>query len=83
MTASSIINAVILYVAECTVQEPSKIQNKESMKMVQIMIEKLPTPARDCLLNSIFNEIRYPNSHTYFFLCIILCTFVEARKEII
>lgn len=79
----SIINAIVLYIAECTVQEQSKIQSNEAMKMIQTLIERLNTETRDVLLNSIFNEIRYPNSHTYFFLCIILCSFVEAKQEII
>jgi len=47
------------------------------------MVHKLNNETRWCFLNSIVNELRYPNNHTYYFACIILYLFVESNKEII
>jgi len=37
---------------------------------------------RYLFLNSIANQLRYPNSHTHYFSCILLFLFSEADKEL-
>ena len=37
---------------------------------------------RLCFLNSIVNELRYPNSHTFFFCIILLRLFDESKPNI-
>jgi len=53
------------------------------MELFKQMVHKLNNETRWCFLNSIVNELRYPNNHTYYFACIILYLFVESNKEII
>jgi CCR4-NOT transcription complex subunit 1 len=33
-------------------------------------------------LSAIANQLRYPNSHTHYFSCVLLYLFVEGKKEI-
>lgn len=37
---------------------------------------------RLCFINSIVNELRYPNSHTFFFCIILLRLFQESKSNI-
>mmetsp|Transcript_9015 Transcript_9015/g.8420 ORF Transcript_9015/g.8420 Transcript_9015/m.8420 type:complete len:127 (+) Transcript_9015:3583-3963(+) len=53
------------------------------MELFTEITVKLNNETRFCLLNSIVNELRYPNSHTYFFSCIILYLFHESNSEVI
>lgn len=75
------INAVILYIAnQCcnkSIMEPSQ---KESMELFKHIVQKLNDETRWVFLNSIVNELRYPNGHTYFFSCIFLFLFVESQN---
>ena len=33
------------------------------------------------MLNAIGNQLRFPNSHTHFFSCVLLALFVESKSE--
>jgi len=35
------------------------------------------------LLNAIVNQLRYPNTHTHYFSCVLLHLFLESKSEII
>ena len=53
------------------------------MEIFRQIALKLNNETRQCLLNSIINELRYPNNHTYYFSCIVLHLFVESGSEMI
>ena len=36
---------------------------------------------RYLVLNAIANQLRYPNSHTHFFSCVLLALFVDSKNE--
>lgn len=78
---ANVINAVILYIANqsCnkSIMEPNQ---KESMELFKQIVQKLNDETRWVFLNSIVNELRYPNGHTYFFSCIFLFLFVESQN---
>ena len=38
---------------------------------------------RYLFLNAIANQLRYPNSHTHYFSCVLLYLFAEANTEAI
>jgi len=38
---------------------------------------------RYLFLNALANQLRYPNSHTHYFSCVLLFLFAEAQQEII
>lgn len=40
-------------------------------------------PGRYLFLNAIANQLRYPNSHTHYFSCVLLYLFAEANTEAI
>jgi CCR4-NOT transcription complex subunit 1 len=81
---SNVINAVVLFIAnQAFTKQNFEITHKESMELFKQMALKLNNETRWCLLNSIVNELRYPNNHTYYFSCIILYLFVESNKEVI
>lgn len=41
------------------------------------------TKGRFLFLNAIANQLRYPNTHTHYFSCVLLYLFAEAPQEII
>lgn len=51
------------------------------------IVQRLNDDTRMCFLNSIVNELRFPNNHTFYFSCIILFIYAEAstgsNREII
>ena len=78
---SSLINAVALFIANQSCSNSKDKANKEYMDMICLLALKLNNETRWVLLNSIANELRYPNSHSYFFSCVILYLFVESNSE--
>ena len=81
---SNVINAVVLFIANQAFSKQSfEVTHKESMELFKQMVQKLNNETRWVFLNSIVNELRYPNNHTYYFSCIILYLFVESNKEVI
>ena len=81
---ANVINAVVLFIAnQAFGKQAYELTNKESMEFFKLMALKLNNETRLCLLNSIVNELRYPNKHTYFFSCIVLYIFSESNKEVI
>ena len=47
------------------------------------IVHTLNDSTRLVFLNSIVNELRFPNNHTFYFSCIILFIYAEAGREII
>ncbi|XP_065578848.1 CCR4-NOT transcription complex subunit 1-like isoform X2 [Artemia franciscana] len=86
----SMINALVLYVGT---QAISAIQSKSMtpamstighsahMDIFQSLAVNLDTEGRYLFLNAIANQLRFPNSHTYYFSCALLCLFSEANSE--
>lgn len=80
---SSVINAVVLSVVtqvcyektQGTSESSTKDSNKELLKQ---MAAGLNDETRLCFLNSIVNELRYPNSHTFYLCMILIILFFES-----
>ena len=60
------------------------------MRYVEFMLEKgywvvcvnvHLIAGRYLFLNAIANQLRYPNSHTHYFSCVLLYLFAEANTE--
>ena len=85
---SSVINAVVLYIATQVCEEknhnPDNAQaiERESIELFKQITVMLNDETRLCFLNSIVNELRYPNSHTFFFCIILLRLFDESKPNI-
>lgn len=62
----SVINAVVLYITQQYLKDRrAKDESYNYNELFQQILEKLTKETRVKLLNSIVNELRYPNSHTY------------------
>ena len=48
-----------------------------------MIMNKLNDETRLCFLNSIVNELRYPNSHTFFFCLILITLFMDSKQPVI
>jgi len=80
---SSIFNAVALYIQNCAHQTNSKQKSlqKECYEILKQIIQQLTPETRMCLLNSIVNELRYINSHTYFYSWMVLYLYNDIAEE--
>lgn len=87
-----LMNALVLYVGSLAItyirgknQAPnmSTIAHSAHMDIFQNLAVDLDTEGRYLFLNSIANQLRYPNSHTHYFSCTLLYLFAEANTEAI
>ncbi|KAI8922013.1 CCR4-Not complex component, Not1-domain-containing protein [Powellomyces hirtus] len=87
------VNALVLYVG---VQAITQTQSKASlgvaaspvthsapMDIFQQLALDLDIEGRYLLFSAIANQLRYPNSHTHYFSCVLLYLFAEANQEVI
>jgi len=85
--ATSVINAIVLYIAQkvhSKSQAATDVQQreKESIELFKAIVARLQDSTRNCFLNCIVNELRYPNSHTYFFCLILLRLFADSEPKV-
>lgn len=83
---SSVINAVILSIVTQVCNEKKRgapeSATKDNVELLKQMAVCLNDQTRLCFLNSIVNELRYPNSHTFYFCMILLILFYESNGTI-
>jgi CCR4-NOT transcription complex subunit 1 len=80
------INSLVVYVG---VQAIARLQNGHQQVQLtrtaemDVLIELMNFDdyGRYVCLNAIANQLRYPNSHTHYFSCVILFMFSEAKSE--
>lgn len=81
---SSIFNAVALFIQNYAQSNRSRLQQaqKECYEMLKQIILILSSETRLCLLNSIVNELRYINSHTYFYSWMVIYMFNDVDDSV-
>lgn len=81
---SSIFNAVTLFIQSYAQNNRNRQQQaqKECYEMLKQIIVLLNPEARACLLNSIVNELRYINAHTYFYSWMVIYMFSDVDESI-
>lgn len=67
-----IFHAFILYMAELYIANEPVKKEPGITAIFTNMLSKLDPIAREQLINVMFNEIRYPNSYTHYFICFLL-----------
>ena len=85
------INSLVMYVGvqaiaqsqQKQLQGVSTITQSAPMDIFQQLVVDLDTEGRYLFLTAIANQLRYPNSHTHYFSCVLLYLFAEASQEII
>ncbi|XP_031558067.1 CCR4-NOT transcription complex subunit 1-like isoform X2 [Actinia tenebrosa] len=87
-----LMNALVLYVGTQAIAyihsksgtpSMSTITHSSHMDIFQNLAVDLDTEGRYLFLNAIANQLRYPNSHTHYFSCVLLYLFAEANTEAI
>jgi CCR4-NOT transcription complex subunit 1 len=74
-----LINALVLYIGMNAIHKGQAIP----MEMFRELVMDLDAEGRYLLLNAIANQLRYPNSHTHYFSCVLLFLFAESSVEIV
>jgi CCR4-NOT transcription complex subunit 1 len=76
--ASSLIHALVLYVGGCHAPGSGVERDDPGLSLLAGLAGELDAEGRYLLLNAIANQLRYPNSHTYYFSCVLLTLFADA-----
>ena len=50
------------------------------MDIFQRLAAELDTEGRYLFLNALANQLRFPNSHTHYYSCVLLYIFAEAQQ---
>ena len=61
----------------------AKPSQTNGMELLQALAIELDGEGRYHFFNSIANQLRYPNSHTHYFSCVLLYLFAEVGDEVI
>lgn len=79
-----LLTSVIVYVgSQAILQLQTKVplQNSPSMEIFRFLINSFDAEGRYYLFNVMANQLRYPNSHTHYFSCVLLWLFSESDSE--
>ncbi|KAG1050197.1 hypothetical protein G6F43_007509 [Rhizopus delemar] len=79
----SVMNALVFYVGVTGITEGIPVNQGSPIKIFQYLLNELDSEGRYLFLSAIANQLRYPNSHTHYFSCVILYLFAESTKEIV
>uniref|UniRef100_A0A1I7SU78 Ubiquitinyl hydrolase 1 n=2 Tax=Bursaphelenchus xylophilus TaxID=6326 RepID=A0A1I7SU78_BURXY len=86
----STVNAVVVHVGTRAIDQlhekslsinMTNVMNTAFMDIFQSLAASLCTQGRYLLFNAIANQLRYPNSHTNYFSCVILVLFLHAHNS--
>ena len=86
--AVRVINALVFYLGQQAIAQlqdssssTTSVVHSAPMDIFQHLTRELAPEGRYLLLNAITNQLRYPNSHTHYFSCVLLYLFAEAPSE--
>jgi len=85
------VNALVIYVGMQAITQfqskqhagASAIAHSAPMEVFKSLVNTLDAEGRYLFLNSIANQLRYPNNQTHYFSCVLLSLFAEATNEVI
>ncbi|KAI7893233.1 CCR4-Not complex component, Not1-domain-containing protein [Mucor mucedo] len=78
-----LLNAVIFYTGTTAISKAIPVQQGPTMTIYQYLLSECDSEGRYLFLSAIANQLRYPNSHTHYFSCVLLYLFGEIQKEIV
>jgi len=78
------INSLVVYVGSqgILLLQSKNLTHSPVMEIFQSLMTKFDAEGRYHLLNAIANQLRYPNSHTHYFSCVLLFLFAETKNEV-
>jgi CCR4-NOT transcription complex subunit 1 len=74
------INALVLYIGS-TAKPGGNPVGTPAMELYLRLATELDSEGRYLMLNAIANQLRYPNSHTHYFSCVLLTLFVDVKSD--
>ncbi|KAI8970255.1 CCR4-Not complex component, Not1-domain-containing protein [Mycotypha africana] len=77
-----LVNAVTFYIGMVTISRGTPVHQGPALEIYQYLLSELTSEGRYLLLSAIANQLRYPNSHTHYFSCLLLYLFVEGKNEV-
>lgn len=81
----SLISALVVYLGTVAINQiqsgKSTLATTYAMDVYKQMVQSLDAEGRYIVLNTMANQLRYPNSHTNFFSFVLLNLFLEAENE--
>ncbi|KAI8332994.1 CCR4-Not complex component, Not1-domain-containing protein [Blakeslea trispora] len=78
---ASVINAIVLHLGILTVAKGTPVHQGPAIDVYQHLLSELDSEGRYIFLSALANQLRYPNSHTHYFSCVLLYLFVQSKKE--
>ncbi|KAK9916879.1 hypothetical protein WJX75_008268 [Coccomyxa subellipsoidea] len=81
-----LLNALVFYVgirATEALKGAQPVMHAPAVDVFQRLAGDLDTEGRYLFLNALANQLRFPNSHTHYFSCVLLFLFSEAQQEIV
>ncbi|KAG2174664.1 hypothetical protein INT44_006928 [Umbelopsis vinacea] len=79
----SVINSLVFYVGVRAIELGLPMNQGAPIKIFQHLLAELDSEGRYLFLSAIANQLRFPNSHTHYFSCILLYLFSDGNQEII
>jgi len=78
------INSLVVYIGSqgILLLQSKSLTHSPVMEIFQSLMNKFDAEGRYYLLNAIANQLRYPNSHTHYFSCVLLYLFAETKNEL-
>ncbi|CDS10313.1 hypothetical protein LRAMOSA02989 [Lichtheimia ramosa] len=78
-----LMNSVVFYVGVKGISLGIPVNQGAPMEIYQHLLTDLDPEGRYVFLSAIANQLRYPNSHTHYFSCVLLYLFAESEQEAI
>eukprot|EP00878_Enallax_costatus_P004430 GHUV01004670.1.p1 GENE.GHUV01004670.1~~GHUV01004670.1.p1 ORF type:complete len:958 (+),score=366.58 GHUV01004670.1:54-2876(+) len=72
---------LVLYIAASSQPGAPVLPGSPALELLGRLVAELDPEGRYLLLNAIANQLRYPNSHTHYFSCVLLSLFSEASRD--
>ena len=77
-----LLTAIVMYVGVDAVKNKIAPQNSAVVDFFKTLMIALDNEGRYQLFNAIANQLRYPNTHTHYFSCVLLSLFADADHEL-
>ena len=80
-----LINTLVLYVGtkmQSKAGHVAQIQDGANLDVFDALMTTLDAEGRYYVLNAIANQLRYPNSHSHLFSCLVLYLFLHSKQPV-
>ncbi|KAI7885612.1 Not1-domain-containing protein [Lichtheimia hyalospora FSU 10163] len=78
-----LVNALVFYVGVSGILQGIPVNQGAPIEIYQQLLMELDSKGCYVFLSAIANQLRYPNSHTHYFSCVLLYLFAESDNEMI